>query len=103
MHLHLNLYVPRAFFRGQETDEFEQYFKENPYFSDAVLKKEFKFVPPPSAVDDKPDENGITESMVDFSWERDIVPSVRPLHLLVRLYLNSLRPLKSTGKTLPLH
>ncbi|KZP32258.1 hypothetical protein FIBSPDRAFT_916479 [Athelia psychrophila] len=61
----------------QETRAFtlEFYFKENPYFSDAVLKKEFKFVPPPSAADDKPDENGITESMVDFSWERDIVPS----------------------------
>ncbi|KAF7978914.1 hypothetical protein HWV62_44441 [Athelia sp. TMB] len=61
----------------QETRAFtiEFYFKENPYFSDSILKKEFKYVPPPSASEDKPDENGITESMVDFSWERDIVPS----------------------------
>jgi template-activating factor I len=53
-----------------------QYFKENPYFSDSVLKKEFKYVPPPAAAQDKPDADGITESMLEFSWERDVVPSV---------------------------
>jgi len=53
----------------------EFYFKENPYFSDSVLKKEFKYVPHPAATEDKPDADGITESMLDFSWERDIVAS----------------------------
>jgi template-activating factor I len=50
----------------------EFYFKENPYFTDSVLKKEYKYKPPVAASEDKADENGITESMVDFSWERDI-------------------------------
>jgi hypothetical protein len=26
---------------------------------------------------DKPDENGITDAMLDFSWERDVEPQVR--------------------------
>ena len=54
-----------------------QYFKENPYFSDPVLKKEFKFIPAPAAADEKPDEDGITDSMLEFSWERDVEPQVR--------------------------
>lgn len=56
---------------------FVKYFKENPFFTDSVLKKEYKYVPPPIAQGEKADENGITESMLDFSWERDIQPSVR--------------------------
>ncbi|KAG6820755.1 hypothetical protein H0H93_012019 [Arthromyces matolae] len=50
-------------------------FKENPYFTDKVLKKEFKFVPPPAAANETPDADGITESMLEFSWERDVVIS----------------------------
>ncbi|KAI0786099.1 hypothetical protein C8Q75DRAFT_774066 [Abortiporus biennis] len=50
----------------------EFHFKENPYFSNSVLKKEYKYVPPPAAANEKPDEDGITESMLDFSWERDV-------------------------------
>ncbi|KAF8736741.1 hypothetical protein AX14_014064 [Amanita brunnescens Koide BX004] len=53
----------------------EFHFKENPYFADKVLKKEFKYVPPPSAADEKPDADGITQSMLDFSWDRDVVTS----------------------------
>ncbi|KAJ3555857.1 hypothetical protein NP233_g12105 [Leucocoprinus birnbaumii] len=53
----------------------EFHFKENPYFLNSVLIKEFKYVPPPATADDTPDENGITEAMVDFSWERDITMS----------------------------
>jgi template-activating factor I len=41
-----------------------------------VLKKEFKYAAPPAAAEDKPDADGITESMLDFSWERDVVVSV---------------------------
>ncbi|TCD70645.1 hypothetical protein EIP91_002365 [Steccherinum ochraceum] len=50
----------------------EFHFKENPYFSNTVLKKEYKFVPPPAASSDQADEDGITETMLDFSWERDV-------------------------------
>ncbi|KAI0029143.1 hypothetical protein K488DRAFT_89013 [Vararia minispora EC-137] len=47
-------------------------FKENPFFSDTVLKKEYRFVPPPG--EDAPDADGITQAMLDFSWERDVIP-----------------------------
>ncbi|KAF8624796.1 hypothetical protein AX15_005685 [Amanita polypyramis BW_CC] len=50
----------------------EFYFKENPFFTDKVLKKEFKYVPPSASADEKADEDGITPSMLDFSWERDV-------------------------------
>ncbi|KAG6910562.1 hypothetical protein DXG01_009512 [Tephrocybe rancida] len=50
-------------------------FKENPHFTDRVLKKEFKYVPPPAAADEKAGPDGITESMLEFSWDRDVVPS----------------------------
>lgn len=59
-----------------------QYFKENPYFSDSVLKKEYKFVPGPAVADEKPDADGITPSMLEFSWERDVKPSVRLVSFL---------------------
>ncbi|KXN83617.1 Protein SET [Leucoagaricus sp. SymC.cos] len=59
----------------QRAFKLEFYFKENPYFSNSVLTKEYKYIPPHTAADDKPDENGITDSMVDFSWERDIKPT----------------------------
>ncbi|CAL1696349.1 unnamed protein product [Somion occarium] len=52
----------------------EFYFKENPYFSNRILKKEYKYVPPPAAAEDKPDADGITEAMLEFSWERDVDP-----------------------------
>lgn len=56
---------PRAF-------KLEFHFGQNPYFSNSVLSKDYKYVAPPTASDDKPDENGVTETMVDFSWDRDI-------------------------------
>ncbi|PFH46637.1 hypothetical protein AMATHDRAFT_69423 [Amanita thiersii Skay4041] len=52
----------------------EFHFKENPFFTDKVLKKEFKYVPH-EAADEQADEDGITPSMLDFSWERDVEPS----------------------------
>ena len=55
----------------------KQYFKENPYFSNPVLKKEYKYIPPPAASSEQPDEDGITETMLDFSWERDVESQVR--------------------------
>ncbi|PIL29656.1 hypothetical protein GSI_08293 [Ganoderma sinense ZZ0214-1] len=52
----------------------EFHFKENPYFSNTVLKKEYKYVSPPVETEDKPDADGITETMLEFSWERDVQP-----------------------------
>ncbi|KZT23794.1 hypothetical protein NEOLEDRAFT_1135924 [Neolentinus lepideus HHB14362 ss-1] len=52
----------------------EFYFKENPYFTDSVLKKEYKYIAPPAAANETPDEDGITDSVLDFSWERDVAP-----------------------------
>ncbi|KIK71359.1 hypothetical protein GYMLUDRAFT_90335 [Collybiopsis luxurians FD-317 M1] len=53
----------------------EFHFKENPHFTNTVLKKEYKHVPSPAAADETPDADGLTESMLDFSWERDVKPS----------------------------
>lgn len=47
-----------------------------------MLSKDYKYVAPPTASDDKPDENGVTETMVDFSWDRDIQLSVSFKHFL---------------------
>ncbi|KAH9487076.1 Protein SET [Psilocybe cubensis] len=58
----------------------EFYFKENPLFSDTVLKKEYKFVKPPAAENEVADENGITPSMLDFSWERDVEVSTTKIN-----------------------
>ncbi|KAF7310607.1 hypothetical protein HMN09_00603500 [Mycena chlorophos] len=53
----------------------EFHFKENPFFTNTVLKKEYKYLaPPPNAENDKQDENGVSETMLDFSWERDVQP-----------------------------
>ncbi|PCH33357.1 hypothetical protein WOLCODRAFT_135080 [Wolfiporia cocos MD-104 SS10] len=52
----------------------EFHFKENPFFSNSVLKKEYKYLAPPAAADEKPDADGITPSMLEFSWERDVEP-----------------------------
>ncbi|KAI0052910.1 hypothetical protein FA95DRAFT_1553211 [Auriscalpium vulgare] len=51
----------------------EFYFKENPYFTDSVLKKEYKFEPQSKGSKDV-DADGISDAMLDFSWERDVVP-----------------------------
>ncbi|TFK41303.1 hypothetical protein BDQ12DRAFT_679231 [Crucibulum laeve] len=58
----------------------EFHFKENQFFEDKVIKKEFKFVSPPAAANEKPDADGITESMLDFSWERDVEASTTKIN-----------------------
>lgn len=58
----------------------EFFFKANPYFTDSILKKEYKYVPPPAASDENPDADGITDSMLEFSWARDVQPSATPIH-----------------------
>lgn len=36
-------------------------------------------MPPPAAKDEKPDELGLTPSMIDFDWERDVEPQSQPI------------------------
>jgi hypothetical protein len=40
------------------------------------LKKEYKFKPSSAAANEEPDADGITQSMLDFSWERDVTAQV---------------------------
>jgi len=58
----------------------EFHFKSNPYFSDSVLKKEYKYVPPPEAAGEQPDEDGITPSMLAFVWARNVEPSAHKIN-----------------------
>ncbi|THV06058.1 hypothetical protein K435DRAFT_712070 [Dendrothele bispora CBS 962.96] len=53
----------------------EFHFKENPHFTDKVLKKEYTYVPPPDAANETPDADGITDSMLNFSWASDVKAS----------------------------
>ena len=53
-----------------------QFFAENPYFSEKVLKKVYTYQPPEGFDSEKSDENGIKDSALDFDWDRDIVPEV---------------------------
>ncbi|KAF9056680.1 hypothetical protein BJ165DRAFT_1435570 [Panaeolus papilionaceus] len=57
----------------------EFHFKENQFFSERVLKKQYKYVAP-TAEKETPDADGITQSMLDFSWERDVEPSATPIN-----------------------
>ena len=53
-----------------------------------MLKKEYKYVQPEGAKDGDADENGVTDAMFDFSWERDVEPQVRVwLYIYARVAL----------------
>ena len=41
-----------------------------------MLKKEYKYVPSSSSSSEKADEDGIADSMLGFSWERDVEAKV---------------------------
>ncbi|KAF8168251.1 hypothetical protein B0H34DRAFT_52839 [Crassisporium funariophilum] len=58
----------------------EFHFKENQFFTDKVLKKEFKYLAPPSLKDEKPDADGISDSMLEFSWDRDVEMSATKIN-----------------------
>ncbi|KAB5590139.1 hypothetical protein CTheo_6426 [Ceratobasidium theobromae] len=60
---------PRAF-----TIVFE--FADNPYFTDKVLKKEFKYTPPDGtpAPGTNVDVNGVSDAQEAFEWESHITP-----------------------------
>ena len=57
-----------------------QYFRENPYFSDPVLKKEYRYIPP-ADIDDEKDEWNVTNTQAAFAWSVNVVPQV-PAHVL---------------------
>ncbi|KAG9118308.1 hypothetical protein FRC07_007240, partial [Ceratobasidium sp. 392] len=51
-------------------------FSENPYFTDKVLKKEYKYTPPEgtSALDTGVDANGVSDAQEAFEWESHVTP-----------------------------
>ena len=53
-----------------------QHFKENPFFSDPVLKKVYGYSPPTDVDGEKRDEYGITDAQAAFSWDLNVEPQV---------------------------
>ena len=53
-----------------------QYFKENPFFSDSVLRKQYGYDPPTNVDDEKKDEWGVTDAQAAFSWDVNVAPQV---------------------------
>jgi hypothetical protein len=49
-----------------------QHFDTNPFFSNSILKKEFKYVPPSDPEVLKKDANGVSQADVDFDFSRDV-------------------------------
>ncbi|KAG8903140.1 hypothetical protein FRB99_003683 [Tulasnella sp. 403] len=58
----------------------EFHFEPNDFFSDAVLRKEYRYVAPEGAADETPDADGITPSMLEFDWEMNIEPQPCEIH-----------------------
>ncbi|KAG8930181.1 hypothetical protein FRC03_012820 [Tulasnella sp. 419] len=58
----------------------ELYFDPNPFFTDSVLRKEYKYIPPPDAASETPDADGITQAMLDFDWDRDVIPQTTTIN-----------------------
>jgi len=52
----------------------EFYFKENPFFSDPALKKEYRYSPPTNVDGEKKDEHGVTDAQAAFSWDLHVEP-----------------------------
>ena len=77
-----------------------------------MLRKEFRYVKPEVKSEETPDENGITDSMVEFDWERDVAPQVSGRLFMVLHHESSngksevkagfdiYRRLKSTGRAM---
>ena len=49
-----------------------QYFGENPFFSDSVLKKEYRYLPSAGVDDEKKDEWGVTDAQATFTWDINV-------------------------------
>ena len=41
-----------------------------------MLKKEYKYIPPSDAAVNQPDEDGVSDALVNFDLKRDTEPSV---------------------------
>ena len=54
-----------------------KHFGTNPFFTDSVLRKEFKYVQPTNPEALKEDENGISDAAAEFDFRRDTEASVR--------------------------
>ena len=62
--------------RSQGSQVALQHFKENPFFSDPVLKKVYGYSPPTNVDGEKKDEYGITDAQAAFSWDSNVEPQV---------------------------
>lgn len=65
-----------------------QYFRENPFFSDAVLRKEYRYAPLKGIDDEKRDDWNVTDAQAAFSWDVNVEPKV-PEHDSTYLYQSS--------------
>ena len=54
----------------------QQHFAPNPFFSETVLKKEYKYIPPGDAAVNQPDQDGVSDALINFDLKRDTEPSV---------------------------
>jgi len=45
-----------------------------------VLRKEYRYIAPDGADSETPDADGITPSMLDFDWERDVAPQATTIN-----------------------
>lgn len=57
-----------------------QHFETNPFFTNTVLRKEFKYVAPTDPEALKKDEHGVSEADLEFNFERDVDVIVRHTH-----------------------
>lgn len=70
----------------------EFYFKENPFFTNKVLTKEFKYLPTGDAEFEKPDADGVSEANLAFDFMLNVKPSAMkidwkdPANALTKLY-----------------
>jgi len=58
----------------------EFYFRENPFFSDPVLKKEYRYDPPSDVDGEKEDEWGVTDAQAAFGWDVNVKPQAIRIH-----------------------
>jgi len=76
----------------------EFHFAQNPFFAETVLKKEYKYIPPSDAAVNQPDEDGVSDALVNFDLKRDTEPSTiqinwkEPAKALTKLYPRVLDP-----------
>jgi len=58
----------------------EFHFRENPFFSDPALKKEYRYIPSAGLDDEEKDEWGVTDAKAAFSWDANVEPQATKIH-----------------------